>query len=205
MQTSAHVLIPSPFSGRARACPVLDTGVGVKSKVAPNNCAYNHYSTPIPTFPLTWGRSFNSAVLIPSPFRGRARLRVSVGVKSKVEPKNCSLNHHLTPIPTFPLTWGRSFNSAVLIPSPFRGRAGLRVSVGVESKVAPKNCSLNHHLTPIPTFPLASGRSFNYRALLIPSPFRGRARVGVKSNLTFTASTLAPFPFTWGRSFNHAK
>ena len=145
MQISAHVLIPSPFRGRAR--------VGVKSKVEANNCAYNNHSTPIPTFPLTWGRSFNSAVLIPSPFRGRARLRVSVGVKSKVEPNNCAYNNHSTPIPSFPLTWGRSFNSAVLI----------------------------------------------------PSPIRGRARVGVKSNLTFTASTLAPFPFTWGRSFNHAK
>ena len=153
MQTSAHVLIPSPFSGRARACPVLDTGVGVKVRVKSDNCCHNHHLTPIPAFPLTWGRSFNSAVLIPSPFRGRAGLRVSVGVESKVEPNNCAYNHHSTPIPTFPLTWGRSFNSAVLI----------------------------------------------------PSPFRGRARVGVKSNLTFTASTLAPFPFTWGKSFNHAK
>ena len=94
-------------------------------------------------------------------------------------------------------------SAPLLIPFPFRGRARVGVDVGLRLKYN------NHYhlsqLTPIPTFPLAWESSFNYRALLIPSPFRGRARGGVKSNLTFTAPTLAPFPFTWGRSFNHAK
>ena len=105
MQISVPLLIPSPFRGRAR----LRVSVGVKSKVEPNNCSHNNHLTPIPAFPLTWGRSFNdSALLIPSPFRGRAR----EGVKSKVEPNNSAYNNHLALIPAFPLTWGRSFNHA---------------------------------------------------------------------------------------------
>ena len=178
MQTSVPLLIPSPFRGRARACPVLDTGVGVKSKVEPNNCAYNNHLTPIPTFPLAWGKSFNdSALLIPSPFRGRAR----EGVKSKVEPNNCAYNNHLTLIPAFPLAWGRSFNnSALLIPSPFRDRARVthfdtdefgvlipspirgRARVGVEMRLKSNNSCHDNHLTPIPSFPLTWGRSFNH-------------------------------------------
>ena len=131
MQTSVPLLIPSPFRGRARACPVLDTGEGVKSKVEPNNCAYNNHLTLIPAFPLAWGRSFNnSALLIPSPFRDRARVthfdtdefgvlipspirgRARVGVEMRLKSNNSCHDNHLTPIPSFPLTWGRSFNHA---------------------------------------------------------------------------------------------
>ncbi len=200
MQTSAHVLIPSPFKARARVThfdtdefgvlipsPIRGRArVGVERKVKPNNRPHNNHSTPIPAFPLTWGRSFDdSALLIPSPFRDRAKLthidtdefgvlipspfrgRARVGVKSKVEPNNCAYCNHFTPIPTFPLAWGRSFNdSALLIPSPFRGRAGacpvLDTGVGVKRKVKPNNCPHNNHLTPIPAFPLAWGRSFNH-------------------------------------------
>ena len=147
MQISVQRLIPSPIRGSARACPVLDTGMGVKVRVKSDNCCHNHHLTPIPAFPLAWGRCFNnSAALIPSPIRGRAR----VGVKRKVEPNNCPLNHHCTPIPTFPLTWGRSFNnSAALIPSPFRGR----VRVGVKS-------NFNIHCFHLSAFPLTWGRRF---------------------------------------------
>ena len=145
----------------------------------------------------------NSAqALIPSPFRGRARVGVSVGVEINVAPKNCSLNNHLTPIPTFPLTWGRSFKyRSILIPSPFRGRA----RVGVKS-------NFNIHCFHLSAFPLTWGRSFKYRSILIPSPFRGRARVGVGINvapkncsLNHHSTPIPTFPLTWGRSFNYAK
>ena len=38
----------------------------------------------------------------------------------------------------------------------------------------------NPILTPIPTFPLKEGRSKTSIKAIVPSPFRGRARVGVK-------------------------
>ena len=52
----------------------------------------------------------SAPLLIPSPFRGRARVGVDVGLRLK--PNNHYHFSHLTPIPAFPLAWGRSFNYA---------------------------------------------------------------------------------------------
>ena len=52
-----HLTSPPLNRGRIRACPVLDTGVGVES------FPFNDF-TPIPTFPLKRGRSIVGAQFI---------------------------------------------------------------------------------------------------------------------------------------------
>ena len=102
-----YLTSPPPNRGRAR--------VGVES------FPFNDF-TPIPTFPLKWGRS-HAIAQAPSPAskltcrRGRLRYELMhqanitfpplVRGRARVGVKAMHI-HHFTPIPTFPLKGGRS-------------------------------------------------------------------------------------------------
>ncbi len=163
--------------------------------------------TPLPTSPLSGGRSMNgsppSPYVLPLPGRGRVGVGVAAAAARSGPPSFIR-----TPLPTSPLSGGRSVNgsppSPYVLPLPGRGRVG----VGVAAAGRVPDPLL--HPDPPPDLPPVRGEGREWLPsipLRSPSPWQGEGRGGGRGGgafrtPSFIRTPLPTSPLSGGRSVN---